>query len=591
MSRLIINNKENFIFEKAVEYSRKAGLNKFKAFTSGELNIAVFEKRNISFGNVFWKNDNEYAVATGSLLYKGQKGVKALELILEDFNGDIIRFKKECLGIYSLLIRKNSCFFLLSDYYGLYDLYYYQDASYFFIGNSLSTLVTVNDLIEINEEMLMADCIGCGHFDSSDSFFKNVYRLRGNEYIEIKAGELRINEICYDRYAINYEYESEEKAIQDILQVLSQSLPDVKCNFEHIAINLTGGLDSRCSLAAFYQAGCDVRLLYGRGRKGETITCENDRAVVQNIADKFKLPLYYMNWEEQHDSEVEYLKRREYFFQKYGFIDIYEANDRIRLEYEGRIQPYPEFMDFGYFGESFRLREWVECGGKEYFTIESFINEYLFRIEKDGSVGWELKSLKEILKRDITKWIVLMKIPIIDGLISVDYFERLRWVAARFGDSRMAFFVNEFTYSFPIYGIPQIHEILLSLPAHVTRNGVFQIKFLKTINPEFLNGLMLFSHRRLYRITDAGEKLKVVTFKNIADVFLHRMPVVASLLKSIYRRLYYNSYKNWKDDCVRDLKQINVHLLDMQDVKNRDVFYSYNYFLACYAEMLKKRNR
>lgn len=94
MSRLIINNKENFIFEKAVEYSRKAGLNKFKAFTSGELNIAVFEKRNISFGNVFWKNDNEYAVATGSLLYKGQKGVKALELILEDFKEILYDLKR-----------------------------------------------------------------------------------------------------------------------------------------------------------------------------------------------------------------------------------------------------------------------------------------------------------------------------------------------------------------------------------------------------------------------------------------------------------------------------------------------------------------
>lgn len=112
-----------------------------------------------------------------------------------------------------------------------------------------------------------------------------------------------------------------------------------------------------------------------------------------------------------------------------------------------------------------------------------------------------------MLKKCIQIWLKRLEIPIEYGRISMDYFERLRWVAGRFAGSRMAFFANEFTYSFPIYGIFQIHTIILSLPAKVIRgSSSFQIKFLKAINLEFINDLMLFSHRRLYRITKSGEK-------------------------------------------------------------------------------------
>lgn len=585
MSRLIISDNPG-VFDKCVKLTQNAGLLKFNKLSGPGINVAVFEKRQVFFGNVYTVTEDEFIAGTGTLLYRGKKGTDALKLLLEEFDGNILKVKKECLGIYSLVIKKNAETFVFGDYYGLYDLYYMQH-EYYCVGNNLSTLAVANGIATINTDILMSQCIGSGHFDSPATLFRGIGRLRGCEYIRIVLGKLLIEEIPADAYIIRYEFESEEKAIQDILGILDQATARIRDNFADISVNMTGGFDSRSVLAAFYNTGPDVRILYGRGGKHNPITCEEDRRVVESISRKFKLPLYYMNWENNSVSGREYLERRRAFFRKYGFINIYFASDTIRMEYEGKISPYPEFMEFGYFLEAFRLREWAEDLHKDYFTVRAFVDDYLFRIEKDGAIGWNIASLKSMMEKDIRVWMKRMGISENNGVVSMDHFEALRWGAARFADSRMAFFVNEFTYSFPLYGIPQIQSIILSLPAGVIMNGSFQIKFLNAINPAFVTGLMLFSHRRLHKITKSGKKKRVFTFKNTGDFILGKIPFLALSLKTLYRHFMYRSYSNWEDSCKKDLEQINISLLDTKDIKNYNVFHNYNYFLAGYSELLR----
>ncbi|MEI3124607.1 MAG: hypothetical protein V8T44_01830, partial [Odoribacter splanchnicus] len=62
------------------------------------------------------------------------------------------------------------------------------------------------------------------------------------------------------------------------------------------------------------------------------------------------------------------------------------------------------------------------------------------------------------------------------------------------------------TYSFPILSLPEVHRIVLSLPADLIRNSRFQIKFIRAINPEYLDGLDVFSHRRLFKISNSGKE-------------------------------------------------------------------------------------
>ena len=81
---------------------------------------------------------------------------------------------------------------------------------------------------------------------------------------------------------------------------------------------MTGGLDSRLVFALFNKVGIDVHLLYGKGKDKETITCDEDRSIVENIAKKFHLPLYFMNWNTQDETDENYLDRRRYFFRKYS---------------------------------------------------------------------------------------------------------------------------------------------------------------------------------------------------------------------------------------------------------------------------------
>lgn len=587
MSRLFITDAA-MLFSKAVKLTKESGLDKHRTIKEKELNIAVFEKRVVSAGNFYQKNAEEYIAATGTFIYKNRKGTEALKLLLEDFDGNVIKCKKECVGMYNLIIRKKSAVFIFGDYYGLYDLYYTRLTSgNYFIGNNLGILSGSIGLSEINKEMLMADCIGISHFDSQDTLFKNVFRLRGGEYLKIVADRLMLEEIPWSEYSIDYCYESEEKTIRDIRAVFSKYLPQIKNNFKNIAVNMTGGLDSRLVFALFNNEGCDIHFLYGKGKSKETITCDEDRIIVENIAQKFQCPLYFMNWNAQDESDGEYLDRRRYFFKKYGFTNIYDANTNIELEYAGKIVPYPEFMDFGYFGECFRLRDWAEQIREDYFTVDSFINDYLLGKLKNAPIGWDLTTLKSNLKRTISQWIIKLGIPEYNGKISLNYIESLRWIAARFSDTRMYYWINEFTYSFPILSIPEVHRIVLSLPADLIRNSQFQIKFIRIINPEYLDRLDVFSHRRLFKISKSGKKVRRFSLKNTADSVLKKVPFISVPLKSLYRKIYYQSYRNWKDNCQKDLQRINIPLLDMGEVHNNIVYHNYNYFLACYSELLQ----
>jgi len=586
MSRIFVTD-DSILFLKAIKLTEASGLDRYHTIKEKGLNVAVFEKRIISAGNYYQKNTKEYIAAVGTFIYKNCKGREALRLLLEDFDGDVIKCKKECAGMYNMMIRKKSDFFIFGDYYGLYDLYYTEPASeHYFIGNNLGILPASAGRFTVNKEVLMADCIGIGHFDSQDTLFKTVFRLRGCEYLKIVAGRLVVEEIPWCEYTVKYRYESEEKTIRDIQAVFGKYLPQIKNNFKDIAVNMTGGLDSRLVFALFNKVGIDVHLLYGKGKDKETITCDEDRSIVENIAKKFHLPLYFMNWNTQDETDENYLDRRRYFFRKYGFTNIYDANLNVESEYAGKITPYPEFMDFGYFGECFRLRDWAEQIGKDYFTVDSFIDDYLFGKLKDAPVGWDLTVLRANLKRTISQWIVKLGISEYNGKISLDYIESLRWVAARFSDTRMYEWVNEFTYSFPILSLPEVHRIVLSLPADLIRNSRFQIKFIRAINPEYLDGLDVFSHRRLFKISNSGKKVRRFSVKNTADFVSQKVPFISAPLKSLYRNLYYRSYRNWKDNCQEDLKQINISLLEMGEVHNNIVFHNYNYFLACYSELL-----
>lgn len=111
------------------------------------------------------------------------------------------------------------------------------------------------------------------------------------------------------------------------------------------------------------------------------------------------------------------------------------------------------------------------------------------------------------------------------------------------------------------------------------------------MNPAYLDGLNVFSHRRLFKISKSGKKVRRFSLKNTADSLLKKMPFISVPLKALYRKLYYQSYRNWKDNCQDDLQRINIPLLDMGGVHNNIVFHNYNYFLACYSELLRNNEK
>lgn len=580
MARIILTNNKNKFYSsiKNIKDSRLVNGN----FISNDFfNCAVFEKRIYSLGNFWKKNDNEFIAAVGSFLYKSKTGSEALSEIFNDFSGDVNKIKKKCVGIYSFIILKNNEVYIFNDYYGICDLNYFQDKDVFFISNSLSELVKCCDSLNLNENGVITECFHTGCF-SAFTPFDDVFKVTGDQYIRIIDEKFEVCIIPYSDYKYNNEFISEEQSLNELTSLLEKYSKNIANCFKDVAVNVTGGLDSRAVLASLLKGGIKPKLLYGVGNSYVAPTCLDDYNIVKQLAKNLKLPLYSMNWNDVESISGFSFKYQSRIFKDFGFCNmLYAGNENIFTEYEGLIPNYPKFMEFGYFLENLRLREWAEEKNKEYISLNEFIDEYYLNnslLDVFPNYLEYRDHLYTIFSSIAFKQGILTE----DNLISINNFERLRWNSARYSDSRMHVFINEFTYAFPIFGIPEIHELILALPANVIRSGVFQIKLVKKLDVEMIK-FPLFSHRRLFKINKNNSKSKVINIKNIADSVFKVIRFIEYPLKNLYRRISFKDYSCLGKKVNEDISIFDGINIEYKNYKG-DVgdMYKYRQFLIGY---------
>lgn len=540
--------------------------------------VLARNKLNVNDG-IFYENGEDWVLCVGTYIYKHTTGEEALKQILSDFkdSGDIVTLKKRIIGIYAICLYKSKKFFVFNDYYGLYDINYVENKD-IKVSTNLSDII--NEKSDINECPFMVH--GFTGFDlSNETIICGVKRLRGDEYLLIENTS-NVCKICPKEYRVEVpEYTNVENAIEYIIKQLSPIVIDIGNLFKDIDICMTGGLDSRTILASFERNKVKVNhLVYGLSNTFHIMTCKEDREIVSKIAKFTNIPEKILDWNSPEPIDGLDMKWQEALFHDVGYYNnIYCGNKNF---VKSITSLDTRFLEFGYFLEALRLREWIEANhSNKTFSVNQLIDRY-FNVFENLEYANKY-ALFEWIRKAFTEELASLNINNLE-LIPIEQFNRVEWMLReRISDSRMHLFINNYFYSFPVFSVPYVHEFILKIPNVELSRSAFQIKLLLSLNQDLLK-VPIFSHRRKYIINNKGEKVLKNNLKNYFTKIGYEYPVVLKYMLPMYQSLKYKNSSAFNNTLIKDLDKIlrdnSINFIDINNYKG-DVSRLFNLRQSC----------
>ena len=370
MGRILLSNRANWI----------KGLHK-RYITSGfTLNygngfVKVYDKLNVHTNNYYISKDGAVVASNGTFSYKNLIGDIALRSLYEDFvsNGeriDIIR--RDCFGSYFVTIIRNDEMIAFVDETGTYAIYYYHDIqgnylitnTYYHVASETGRSVNLLANVEEQLEFCLID---------NETPFQNVYRLMGNEVIIINRNHFKVEKVkCNYFHLESSDFEMVAKEIKDAIVLYTAKMnlfPGKPILF------MTGGVDSRLSLASYLAASMSPTLCSWGGNNIKMNTKDEDAVVSKSIAVAEKLKYKYVDVSEEDPYSVTDISREQ--FEKYGeWATIYGNNKKWFNIFESKDEC---IYEFGYFGETIKGWELLDRIGNKYLTEDEFCRIYTGR--------------------------------------------------------------------------------------------------------------------------------------------------------------------------------------------------------------------
>jgi hypothetical protein len=493
MSKLILSNDQS-MYEKGLAHLKGRGLKLSNDDSKvSNLYFNTFKKRFQDDDNILVYPNGDYIAYSGTFIYDGDIGVKGLDKICNTFKKDnnVKKLRAGITGNYLFSIKIKDIVTVFVDKYQILKSYYHISENKICIANSLSTVASMMNYLQedynnIIQESFMFSIVG------NETIIQNIYQLNGNEYIELNSitGSFEHRSIEYEKLS----YHGGD-TIEYYVKIMASRIKEhagmiLKVFGDEICINMTGGLDSRTILAAFLSVGANPKLLYGVGNDSLTNTKANDLGICKLLAEKYKLELNIMDWSSNNTISQDW----DDLFIKNGFsYKIYGGAAAVFNNYEGLLPKYPKFMEFGYFGEALREREWTENRKSDTFTLDEFLSEYYMSPFINEDIYSDYDQLYMKIKNEFLESANIYKIKHVDQTFSNESMNELRWITARKADSIMVNYMNNNTYSYSILSDPEIHEMALSLPLKYRVNSKFQLELIHELQRDTLE-IPIYSH-------------------------------------------------------------------------------------------------
>lgn len=476
--------------------------------------LQTFQKLRQKTCNVYSYGD-DFAAGVGTFLYHGKKDREALELILQDAD-ECGTVQKEILGSYCVVIHKNRITTLFVDSAGTYNLYYFFDA----LQNKLIATTTYYHVAKclkapiIKQNDLLAEWNGNNILDKTA--FQDIRKMTGLEMLVHDSTGWRKESLV-----------RKEPLPQDgFWERVTQMYDGISRLFPKSCVFMTGGQDSRLTLALMLKLGFQPVLCYGTGNSSTTFTKVEDRQTVMKIAERFNMEVHDMDWS---DSDHEEMDR---YLQKYGEgICLYGFNKHVMREFEERLDV--DFVGLGYFGEVFRSIESISAFQKDVFSLEECVDSLFIR-SKARAIVPEFGAYREYVLREYED---VCKIKGIDPQkLCKQEFQKLDTPRRQRVDVTINNFANQFFYTFPLLGDVSITDSVESVDYETRCNSKYLMHSIGELCPPLLE-IPFFSHIKMQVLNPKTYELQATGVFRIKDQI--RAHIHNPALMQLARKAFY----------------------------------------------------
>jgi hypothetical protein len=276
INQYFITNDESILIDDA-EFSLNS-IDDFKIYSHNNLKVNCFENEHnalIILGDIFDSfNPNNSNVDIGNSLIESDTLKKVLQTL------------DKLTGRFVIFVKIEGSYYLLSDFFGQRQVYYWYENDKFYasssdkllldtlgldlqLGDEKKALSTSNYFLKIHEHWLL------GNTDWDD----RIKKLLPNHY-------LNIQKVAQERIPIYVNKTSDKAQLEkDVLSVIKNSIKSYSKRYD-LMLGLTSGYDSRLLLASSHQLKDSVT--YFSFNRNDTYV-KRDVAIAKQLAERYQL--------------------------------------------------------------------------------------------------------------------------------------------------------------------------------------------------------------------------------------------------------------------------------------------------------------
>jgi asparagine synthase (glutamine-hydrolysing) len=244
-----------------------------RVLRAGAAAVSVYPKQCGESGNVVVRDNGDFCVAVGTMLYDGATGATALEHLLRDFQSGTIR-RASLHGHYCVLIATGGVLELFTDPFGTYPVW--RDSTSDVLSSSFLAIADAAESVTVDTQAAY-EYVFQGSTYGGASVFREIGLVDCHEILRFGTG---IETRPWGPAPVSTEPSAgdDEHLARNLANLRAYYDAIVSCFGDRIDTALSGGYDSRLTLALLMERGVSPRIhVYGGSE-------DNDVVVAKHVA-------------------------------------------------------------------------------------------------------------------------------------------------------------------------------------------------------------------------------------------------------------------------------------------------------------------
>ena len=477
---------------RASDVCESAGLDTSGSRSGPGYEVRAYGKRAVDTTNFVEFGEDEWICSAGTVVSNGELGETPLREVYRRLSSDgVSAARSGVIGHYAVAAKLGDTVTVFTDPMGAFRLYYTADRSPPVVSNSLHVVAESLPSLGVRPIRVIVDAFQQTISTGEETFYEGVNRLFGTQAltVDLPKGELSVDRIPTTTHDVPGAHSSVSDAV-DRYRSEVRDVFDHLVGIDSVALNATGGLDTRTVLAAALDRGIAPQLIYGVGNSGLTNTKRADLEGALELSETLDLPFYRMDWSDDHPHDRETLAE---LFARHGFMfSKYGAPRSLLSELDGGISPYPTLQLGGYSPAFTNKRLWET--DREAYSFEELVEHFLHGGVEDETFECE-ERYREDLTGEVRTALDRGGIAFPERNAPLEAFVKARLFLYVRPAAAPANLFNEFAYYLAPFLLKRLYDPLLEVPMEYRRGDEFQIRLIDGLHPPALEA-SVFSGRK-----------------------------------------------------------------------------------------------